>query len=178
MDTSAKVRAFQSKFAANDPATQRVRAALSRLFEERAAGRLPGDRGAEADDARASAELIDQLEELAGRGPLADESLPASARALPTFMIFEDYVTFDGRRFSLYGVDDFDEMNGEEGLVGSFKARGTFPLGVFALGQDLFIDTRGEVQSTPGAILKAIGGAVEHGKVLAPSLPDFLECCE
>lgn len=52
---------------------------------------------------------------------------------------------------------------------------GDAPEGVFQIGADLFVDTRGELApEKSGAIVSAIGYALEDAKLLAPSLYAFL----
>ena len=55
------------------------------------------------------------------------------------------------------------------------EAAGEAPEGVFQIGQDLFVDTQGELAPKKrGAVVTAIGHAIEDATVLAPSLAAFL----
>lgn len=172
-----KLAAFQAKWAGSDAESVEVRKELVRLFPERADGGLPGWE----DDEEDLAELAETLEDLAqdfDDGILADPAVPDALRSLLSFLVFEECVRAkDGREWALYGIDDFAEMNGEEGIVGDFKDEGRFPAGVFAFGQDLYVDTRAEAQPQAGAVLHAINADVENAKVLAPSLAAFLASC-
>jgi hypothetical protein len=173
-----QVRAFQESFRGADDASAAVRVQLARLFPKRASGVLPS----------AVDESPEEVEErLRDLGELVRDSdvlgaVPAALRELATFMISEDYVA--GTRAtgmenqSLYGVYDFDEVNGPDGILGAMKDSGDAPAGVFCIGENVFVDTRGEIGSRdPGAVYKAYGFALDGAEPCAPSLAAFLEKC-
>jgi hypothetical protein len=177
-DKAKRVKDFHKTFRTDDAEAVAVRAELERLFPLRAAGT---PRYLES---YSYEEQETYLGETAGLVRFSDplDAAPAAVRELVTFMIAEDVV--DGTKAtkmekqSLFGVYDFDELNGPEGIVGDAKARGAFPVGVFCIGENVFVDASGEIGSTtPGAVYKAYGFELAGAELLAPSVSAFLAKC-
>lgn len=177
-DKAKRVKDYYATFRSDDPEALAVRAELERLFPRRAAG-TPGHL-----EDYSYEEQETYLGETAGLVRFSDplDESPPGVRTLVTFMMTEDVV--DGtkvtkmERQSLFGVYDFDELNGPEGIVGDAKARGAFPLGVFCIGENVFVDTKGEIGAqTPGAVYKAYGFALAGAELIAPSVSAFLAKC-
>lgn len=177
-DKAARVRAFHAMFQGSDAESLAVRTGLARLFPNLAAGNQHSfDDDAYEDVDEALTDLADLV-----RSSEVFEAAPPALRELATFMIYEDYV--NGSKAtnlesqSLYGVHDFDEINGPEGILGDLKANGGAPAGVFCIGENVFVDTRGEIGSrTPGAVYTTFGFDLDGVEPVAPSVSAFLARC-
>jgi len=174
------VRAFQQRFSGNDASSIAVRTELARLFPARASGKLPGEDRRDGDEMQ---ELLDVLARCVETSDVFGAAPPA-IRELATFMVFEDYVNGTGatrmQNQSLYGVDDFDELNGPEGILGAMKESGDAPAGVFCIGENVFVDTGGDLGARkPGAVYSVIGFALDSVDApCAPTLDAFLARCQ
>lgn len=177
-DKAARVRGFHTMFQGEDNESLAVRAELARLFPRIAKGTL---RTFEDDTLEDIDDTLTDLTELV-RSSETFEAAPPALRELATFLIYEDYVNGTQatkmENQSLYGVFDFDEINGPEGILGDMKVNGHAPAGVFCIGENVFVDTRGEIGSrAPGAVYKTYSFDLDGVEPIAPSVSAFLARC-
>jgi hypothetical protein len=173
------IRAFHERFLGSDAEAVAVRKQLDRLYPTLATAESPTFRDQEPEELEGW--LADMAEVMTTSEPL--RSAPESVRTVPAFVLTEDYVggtKATGLEWqSIFGPFEFDEVNGPEGILGDMKASGDAPPGVFMIGENVFVDTAGELgDRSRGAVYRAIGFAIEDGEKIAPSVSAFLAACD